>query len=89
MKATIKATAPTHYQLGGLRSFGLEVKTNGNGSYSINQSFETMALAKEYLTMRANYYFENASDLKKALHEIKNYHSLTIDSIRATIEKCE
>jgi len=87
MKVQISATAPTSYQTTSLRHFGMGCNANGNGSYSASMTFDTMKEAKEYLTSRAEYYFEEAKELKEAKREIRLYGVLRLDAVSASIEK--
>jgi hypothetical protein len=89
MKVQISATAPTSYQTASLRQFGMGCKPNGNGSYSAAMAFDTMKEAKNYLTSRAEYYFESAKELKEAKRGIRLYGMLRLDAVSASIEKIE
>ena len=93
-KIRISATAPTTYQLQSLRHFGMEVKKNGNGSYTAHQDFDTEDEAKEYLKSRAQMYFDGNSDndeanLIEAFDSIENYGVLTLDAVTGRIEEIE
>ena len=88
----ITATAPTAYQLQSLRHFGMEVKKNGNGSYTAHQDFDTEKEAKEYLEQRAQMYFDGNSDndeqdLIEAIDSIEKHGVLTLDAATARIDE--
>ena len=90
----ITATAPTAYQLQSLRHFGMEVKKNGNGSYTAHQDFDTEEEAKKYLLTRAEMYFDGNSDndeqdLIEAFDSIEKHGVLTLDAATAGIEEIE
>ena len=87
MKVKITATAPTSYQTTSLRHFGMGCNANGNGSYSASMTFDTMKDAKEYLVSRAENYFEEEKQTKKAIRDIRNYGVLRLDAVSATITK--
>lgn len=83
----IKATAPTVYQINSLRSFGMEIKENGDGSYSSEQIFDTEQEAKDYLTKRAEkYYDEYEGQVDEHLESIRDNGYLTIDAATAIID---
>jgi len=93
-KIRISATAPTAYQLQSLRHFGMEVKKNGNGSYTAHQDFDTEDEAKEYLKSRAEMYFDGNSDndeqdLIEAFDSIEKHGVLTLDAATARIDEIE
>lgn len=90
-KITINATAQTSYQLSSLRAFGLEITSNGNGSHSASQEFNTEDEAKAYLIERAEMFFDGNSEndeerLADAIERINKYGSVYLDAVCATIE---
>lgn len=89
MKVQITATAPTHYQLQSLRAFNLDVKKNGNGSYTGSKIFDTKMEARVYLDNRAQQYFDDEKQLKEAQRDIRLYGVLRLDAVSASINKIE
>lgn len=92
MTYTIKATAPTAYQLSSLAAFNIGTNKNGNGSYSGEQSFETKEAAEQYLINRADLYNDEDPEgseekLSKMYNEIKQHGRLTLDAVTARIEE--
>ena len=86
----VVATAPTSYQTQSLRAFGMDVKKNGNGSFTSEQVFDSEEEAKEYLSDRAkSYYDEFEGQATEHLEEIQNIGYLTIDAVTARIEEVE
>ena len=88
MKVIINATAPTSYQHTSLRSFGMDIKKNGNGSFTAKQEFDSKEDAKAYMTKRAEMYFEDEIDLKDAYADIV-HGVLTLDAVTASIEEVD
>jgi hypothetical protein len=92
MTYTIKATAPTAYQVSSLSAFNIGVKKNGNGSYSGEQAFETKEAAEQYLIKRADIYNDQDPEgteekLAEMHNDIKQYGLLTLDAVTARIEE--
>lgn len=85
MKVKITATAPTSYQYGSIRHFNLPIKSHGSGSHTIEENFDSIKEAKEYLTTRAENYFDTKRELKEANREIKRGY-LQLDAVTAFIE---
>ena len=85
MKTQITATAPTNYQLQSLRAFGMPIVSNGNGSYTATQEFESKEDAVEYLKDRAHMYFD-FEEIEEAMADITTANMLTIDAVTAYIE---
>ena len=84
------ATAPTSYQIQSLRAFGMEVKKNGNGSFTGKQIFDSEEEAKKYLVTRAEmYYDEYEGQVTEHLQGIETVGCLNIDAVTATIEEVE
>lgn len=84
----ITATAPTAYQHNSLRHFGMDIKKNGNGSFSSEQTFESEDEAKNYLITRAEmYYDEYEGQVDEYIESIQNHGSLEIDAVIAHIEE--
>lgn len=82
----IKAIAPTSYQLNSLRRFGLNVKSNGGGSHTGIETFDTEEEAKEFLTQRAEmYYDEYEGQVDEHIEGIEASGYLTIDAVTAKI----
>lgn len=88
MKTVITATAPTGYQLSSLNAFNLDVKKNGNGSFTGTMEFGTKEEAVEYLENRAILYFDTEEEVYAACEEIKKGY-LTLDAVTARIEEVE
>jgi hypothetical protein len=86
MKTIITATAPTIYQLRSLREFGMPVTDQRNGSYSACQEFDSEEDAIEYLTNRAENYFETEEEIEDAIEIIEKYGQLRLDAVTAYIE---
>lgn len=94
MTYTIKATAPTAYQLQSLIAFAIGSDKNGNGSFTGEKEFDTDEEAKEYLKGRASVYNDEdpcGSDerLAKMYANIDRYGMLTLDAVTARIEETE
>lgn len=84
----ITATAPTIYQHQSLSKFNLNVKSNGNGSYTGNMIFETEQEAKDYLINRAEMYYDDyEGQAEEHIADIQKHGSLTIDAVTAKIEE--
>jgi len=93
-KFKITATAPTSYQLGSLRNFGLNVKSYPTGSHVGEEVFDTEEEAKAFLTKRAEMFFDGNSDndeerLSDALERIEKYGSVYLDAVCGSIEEFE
>jgi len=86
MKTIITATAPTRYQLRSLRAFGMPVTDQRNGSYTSRQEFDSKEEAIEYLTKRAENYFETDEEIEDAVEVIEKYGQLRLDAVTAYIE---
>ena len=86
MKTIITATAPTRYQLRSLRAFGMEIQDLKNGSYFSRQVFDSEDEAIEYLTRRAELYFETEAEIEDAIKGIEKYGRFEIDAVTAYIE---
>ena len=86
MKVVIEAKAPTIYQLSSVSSFGLPVKSNIDGSYTLKEEFQTKKAAENWLNKRAEYYFETSKELREAKKDIKRGY-LCIDAVTAYINK--
>jgi hypothetical protein len=85
---TISAIAPTSYQYSSIRHFGLPIKQNPNGSYSIMQEYDEREEAKRVLRKAAhNYYDEYEGQVHDALESIEKFGTLTIDAVTATIDQ--
>lgn len=80
MKTTLESTVPTHYQYQSISSFGLKVTSNGNGSYSVEEEFNTKKEAIDYMLNRAEYLAENDRELKEMRREIKQHGRLYYDA---------
>lgn len=86
----ITATAPTVYQYNSLSHFGMNIKKNGNGSFTSEQVFDSEEEAKAYLVERAErYYDEFEGQVDEHLEDIEKYGQLTIDAVTAHIEEVE
>jgi len=93
-KFKIEAIAPTSYQYGSLRNFGLEIKSYLNGKHVAEGIFDTEKEAKAYLVERAEMYFDGNSDgdeerLAEALESIEKYGSVYLDAVCGSIEEVE
>lgn len=86
MKVVVEAKASTVYQLSSVSSFGLPVKSNIDGSYTIKQEFQTKKDAEKQLMKAAEYYFETSKELREAKKDIKRGY-LCIDAVTAYINK--
>lgn len=90
MKTRITATAPTVYQLKSLSAFGIKTKNHLDGSFSIEQEFESEEAAKNFLKERANIWAQSHSTTEDELEEmidlINTYGSLTLDAVTASVE---
>lgn len=92
MTYTIKATAPTAYQLSSLAAFNIGTNKNGNGSYSGEQTFETKEAAEQYLITRVDIYNDQDPEgtekkLAEMYNNIKQNGFLTLDAVTARIEE--
>lgn len=91
MKTTIKATAPTAYQLNSLRYFGMGFNKHLNGSYSASMEFDSEEDAKEYLKGRAEQYNDQDPDGNDErlsnMYEQIELGVLTLDAVTARIEE--
>lgn len=92
MTYAITATAPTSYQINSLRAFNLDVKKNGNGSFTGELAFETKEEAEQYLIKRADIYNDQDPDgteerLTEMYNDIKQNGSLTLDAVTARIKE--
>lgn len=88
-KFKITATAPTSYQIGSLRLFGLNVKSYPTGSHVGEEVFDTEEEAKAFLTKRAEMYFEEENELNDAISSIQKYGSLRMDAVSGSIDEFE
>jgi hypothetical protein len=93
-KFKITATAPTSYQLGSLRNFGLNVKYYPTGSYIGEEVFDTEEEAKAFLKKRSEMFFDGNSDndeerLSDALDRIEKHGSVYFDAVCGSIEEFE
>lgn len=87
-------TAPTRYQQGSMRHFGITSKQLGNGSFYAEQKFENEDEAKQYLKDRAEMYYDgngdnDAENLAEALDSIERCGRLDLDAASARIEPTE
>ena len=82
----IIATAPTVYQYKSLTYFGMPIEDLPDGSFQAEQEFDSEQEAKEFLTQRAEMYFETEEELKDAIEDIKTYGILRLDAASAHIE---
>ena len=89
MKTTLSATVPTTYQFGSINAFGIEVKSNGNGSYSCSRDFETKTEAVKYLLDRAEFLAEDEKELKNMKKEIRKFGVLSYDAACLGLFKTE
>ena len=75
------ATADTAYQLQSLSNFGMEVKSNLNGSYTAEQEFDTEKEAKDFLIERAELYFDMEEEkLADAIDTIERFGQIRLDA---------
>lgn len=87
-KFKVVATAPTAYQYNSLSRFGMTIKKNGNGSFSSEQTFDSVEEAKAYLVERAEmYYDEYEGQVDEHLGSIEKHGCLEIDAVTAHIEE--
>lgn len=84
MKVIIKAIAPTYYQVQSLRAFNIGVAQHGNGSFSGEILCDSMKEAREFLTNRAEMYFDTPQALRSAKQDIRR-GCLTLDTVTAYI----
>jgi len=90
MKYIIFAVAPTVYQRSSLSRFNLQENVNGNGSYSGKMDFATEEAAKNYLSVRAQMYYDDfEGQATEHLYCIERCGSLTIDAVTARIVKID
>jgi hypothetical protein len=94
MSYTIKATAPTSYQISSLREFGMPIRSLGDGSHIASAEFETEEEAQQYLRNRADQYNDqdpegSAERLADMYGDIKRAGSLQLDAVRAYIQEVE
>lgn len=80
----IECKVGTAYQYSSIRKFGFKVTKSLNGQCRFRELFETGEQAKARLTETAKAYFENPSELDKALDDITKGF-LTIDAATAYI----
>lgn len=86
----VTATAPTHYQLASLKSFGMAVKKLDYGSYHSEQKFDSEEEAKAYLTKRAKIFYKDFEDQNvKQIANIETNGFLTFDGVTAHIKEVE
>jgi hypothetical protein len=85
----ITATAPTTYQIGSLRLFGLNVKSYPTGIHIGEEIFDTEEEAKSFLNKRADSYFEDEDELNEAISDIEKYGLLRMDAVCGRIEEFE
>ena len=85
----ITATAPTTYQYRSLTHFGMHIISNGNGSHTAEQEFDTEEEAKEFLIERCNRYFENEDELLEAISDVEKYGMVRLDAVSGSIVENE
>lgn len=91
MKTTITATAPSVYQMGSLRAFGLNVKPHRyDGGATGTLEFLTPEAAREHLRECAWIYNNNDPNgtdecLREMFADIERGH-LTLDAVTACIQ---
>ena len=67
----------------------MNIKKNGNGSFTSEQIFDSEEEAKAYLVERAELYYEESEEQpEEHLEDIEKYGQLTIDAVTAHIEEC-
>ena len=92
MKTAIRSTVPTGYQLQSINFFGIPVKSNGNGSCSCEQIFQTKKDAINYLIKLIDRKSESNFDSKEIREmkaEVRQHNRLSYDAATAYIEKAE
>ena len=93
MKAIIRASAPTTYQLNSLTAFGMGFSNSKSGGHSAEREFDSADEAKDYLRERAEIY--NSEDPEGSEERLNDMYddiergSLTIDAVTAYIEEIE
>lgn len=90
MKAIITATAPTAYQSKSLSAFGMNVKSNVDGSFTSEMEFESEAQAQAFLKLRAHAWYSSHDttddEFTEMLEQIEKHSSLTLDAVTASID---
>ena len=88
MTHRIICNIPTVYQYQSLLRFNLNIKANGNGSYTGTMEFYSKQDTKDYLRNRAEmYYDEFEGQVDEYIKDIEDYGILTIDAATARVEE--
>lgn len=90
MKVLLRSTILTHHSIGSLRFFGIDIVEHFDGSYSIEQIFDTKRRAMDYLHERVRLYGETngtEKELRKMHTEINEHGCLSYDAAIACIDK--
>jgi hypothetical protein len=87
MKAVIRGSVPTTYQLSSISAFGLNYKKQSNGRISVVEYFDTISEARKKLRQIAENLFANGSfENKKEMLENYTKDSLCYDAACIVVE---
>lgn len=89
MKTQLTSTVPTHYQRQSISAFGLPVKSNMGGYFSVNEKYSTKKDAQDYMLKIAENLAENEKELRIMRKSIKKQGLLYYDAAVLRLEKLE
>lgn len=86
MKTTVESTVPTAYQRQSISAFGLPVKSNGNGTLSIEYTFNTKKEAINYMLSIVEALANDETSLKEMKREVRKHGRIYYDAACLTIK---